>query len=167
MRITKLHLLFILLLAGIGLLGFYFWQVKQEEMRQADERVASELGARRKTDEESLKKIPEAPKPAPLAAPAVSEVKKSTESLTYQVKNGDTLWNIAKMKMHFGLGHRWFDIWKANERSVSDFDRISAGQVLKIPIEKPENYPWPKTSEERKKKLLKEETGPSRQVPSN
>ena len=77
----------------------------------------------------------------------------------YVVQKGDTLWSIAKKKEYFGQGHRWYDIWKANEDSIADFDRLETGTNITIPLDKPDTYPWPKTSDEKRKALL-EQPGP-------
>src|SRR6266705_2311468 len=128
MRITKLHILSLFLLAGMGVVGFYFWKTKKTQMTLDDERARLEYAAQRRAQEESLKKMAEAAKAAqsaeqsgapaaPAEQPNPSENK--TSPVTYTVKKGDTLWSIAKMKEHFGKGHRWYDIWKANDNLVS------------------------------------------------
>ncbi len=43
------------------------------------------------------------------------------------------LWNISKKKDHFGVGHQWVKIWRANEAIIPDFDQIEVGQTLVIP----------------------------------
>ena len=50
---------------------------------------------------------------------------------TYLVKNGDTLWNIAKK--HYGDGSKFKDITKANPKKVQNANLIYVGQVLNIP----------------------------------
>jgi len=49
----------------------------------------------------------------------------------YVVKRGDTLWNISKK--HYKKGAKWYDVWKANKKTVPDFDRIYRGQKITIP----------------------------------
>ena len=50
---------------------------------------------------------------------------------TYTVKAGDTLSKIAKE--HLGNANAYMDIFNANKDQLSDPDKISPGQVLKIP----------------------------------
>ena len=47
---------------------------------------------------------------------------------TYQVKKGDTLWNIAKKE--FGAGNKYQDIAKLN--NLSNPNLIYPGQILKL-----------------------------------
>ena len=162
MRITKLHLLLFILLVGGGIYASYFWQEKQaREARESQNKAMEESLAQKRFDEEQMRKSQTAPAPPPAAPaplPQVSEPpqpkKEEPEAVNYVVKRGDTLWKIAKMGEHFGEGHRWYDIWKANEDKVEDFDHLVSGQSLLIPLDKPENYNWPKTSEEEKMKIL-------------
>lgn len=157
MRITKLHLLLFFIFSSFVYYGHYFWSVKQKEAREQEEQLRIELEARRKAEEKIAKQsaVPPAPPPA-IPAPAPEEtLKKEPAPVSYVVQRGDTLWKIAKMKEHFGQGHRWYDIWKANEDAIEDFDKIEAGQSLTIPADKPENYRWSKTSERRKSRLLR------------
>lgn len=167
MRITKLHLLFLMLLTGTGFLGYHFWETKQAEEKKAlEQRLQSEMEAQRKAHEEALKSMAQQQAASTATVQQVQAPDpKEPQPVSYTVEKGDTLWSIAKKKLHFGAGHRWYDIWKANDGKVSDFDRIKAGQVLTIPLDKPENHPWPKTSESRKRKILGEE--PRQQPPSN
>lgn len=64
---------------------------------------------------------PEAnPEPAP-----------ETESVTYVVMPGDSLWRIARS--YYGSGAKWNMIYEANRNTVREPDLIYAGQVLEIP----------------------------------
>ena len=49
----------------------------------------------------------------------------------YEVKSGDTLWKIAKEV--YGDGSLYHDIFKANQDTLSDPDKIKVGQRLRIP----------------------------------
>lgn len=152
MRITKLHLLLFFLLAGAGIYGSYFWRERQSRFVKAvqpapEAPVSAPASA-------AVKALPPAPAPALVPEP---KIEKPPEAVTYVVHRGDTLWKIAKMKEHFGKGHRWYDIWKANEDKISDFDHLRAGRMLMIPLDKPEGYKWPRTSESKKKRILGEQ----------
>lgn len=59
------------------------------------------------------------------AAPAAAA------SRTYTVVSGDSLSKIAKHM--YGDGNHWMQIFEANRDKLSDPDRISPGQVLRIP----------------------------------
>lgn len=54
-----------------------------------------------------------------------------TESKTYTVEKGDTLWEIAKKV--YGKGWQWRKIYQANGNVISDPGQIRIGQVLNIP----------------------------------
>lgn len=151
MRITKLHLLIFFFVVAISSFGFYFWKIKQTEKIEREIKMQEQ----RKAEEEALKKITES-EAAPLPPQPASEKKESVEA-TYTVQEGDTLWSISKKAEHFGIGHRWYDIWKANEESIFDFDIIVPGQVINIPLDKPEDHTWPITPEDKKRKILREE----------
>ncbi len=49
----------------------------------------------------------------------------------YEVKAGDTLWQIAKA--HYGDGNLYREIFNANTDVLSDPDKIKVGQRLRIP----------------------------------
>jgi len=49
----------------------------------------------------------------------------------YEVKAGDTLWKIAKQV--YGDGSLYNNIFKANQDTLSDPDKIKVGQRLRIP----------------------------------
>ena len=49
----------------------------------------------------------------------------------YEVKKGDTLWKIAKEV--YGDGSLYPEIFKANQDTLSDPDKIQVGQQLRIP----------------------------------
>lgn len=51
----------------------------------------------------------------------------------YRVKRNECLWNIAKMKKHYGRGSAWVKIWRANEKIIKDFNLIFPRQVLFVP----------------------------------
>jgi len=55
------------------------------------------------------------------------------DTVYYTVQRGDTLWHIARLNRHYGLGSKWYDIWKANEGTIPDFDLIHPGQEILIP----------------------------------
>ncbi len=71
-------------------------------------------------------KTPPAPAAPPDPAPA-----DSAYTQWYEVKKGDTLWKIAKEV--YGDGSLYPDIFKANQDTLSDPDKIQVGQKLRIP----------------------------------
>lgn len=151
MRITKLHVLLFLLVCALGAAGLYITHVHQTEEAA---RLAAEKEARRRAEALELAQKPVTPPAPPAAAPAPVAPPRPS-SATYTVQKGDTLWKIAKSKDFFGEGHRWYDIWKANESTVDDFDHIEAGQVLVIPLAAKDGYAWPKTPQEKRDRLLR------------
>ena len=166
MRITKLHILILILLAGLGANEVYKYNQKRIQEKEKAERLV--LEKKRQEEEEELKRVAEAQ--AAVAASSATQtqaaepVENKPVQITYTVQAGDTLWSIAQKKEHFGAGHRWYDIWKANEGKIFDFDHLVRGQELTIPLDKPEGYAWPKTKEGRKQKILKR-PGHWRKVP--
>jgi nucleoid-associated protein YgaU len=70
-----------------------------------------------------------APKAAAAAAPAPAAAAPS--HVTYTVKAGDTLGQIAKE--HLGNANAYMEIFNANRDQLDDPDKIKPGQVLKIP----------------------------------
>ncbi len=50
----------------------------------------------------------------------------------YVVQRGDSLSKIAQV--NFGDSNRWTDIYNMNQALISDPNKISAGQVLTLPI---------------------------------
>ena len=69
---------------------------------------------------------PDATPEQPDAAPA-----DSAYTQWYEVKKGDTLWKIAKEK--YGDGSLYPELFKANQDTLSDPDKIQVGQKLRIP----------------------------------
>lgn len=68
-----------------------------------------------------------------LIYPSIGDGTYITESgaKTYRVKRGDTLWSIAEEM--YGKGKRWKKIYNANKGTLSDPNKLYAGQVLIIP----------------------------------
>jgi uncharacterized coiled-coil protein SlyX len=62
--------------------------------------------------------------------------------ISYSVKRGDCLWNIAKKKDHYGNAFAWPVIYKANRDKIKNPDLIYPDQVFSIP---------PLTQEEKSK----------------
>jgi LysM repeat protein len=62
-----------------------------------------------------------------------------TSAESYEVVKGDTLWRIARDHSPVHQGPGWVTIWKANKRTVKDFNRIEVGWNLTIPV-KPAKY---------------------------
>ena len=62
------------------------------------------------------------------AAPAAAA---PTQSDTYEIKKGDTLWAIAEK--YYGNGSKYTEIVKANQPMIKDADEIYPGQTLRIP----------------------------------
>jgi len=71
-----------------------------------------------------------APASAP-AAPAQSAAPHDEGSRTHTVQAGDTLSAIAKK--YYGNANDYMEIYNANRDQLSDPNKISPGQVLKIP----------------------------------
>src|SRR3989338_2400174 len=124
MRITKLHLLLFSLLVGAGIYGSYFWKEKQEkEVKALESKAAEDAWALKRAEEEALSRAQSAQTPPDQAGPAQNalpspEKNEEPREVSYEVQRGDTLWKIAKIEQHFGQGHRWYDIWKANEDKI-------------------------------------------------
>jgi nucleoid-associated protein YgaU len=78
-----------------------------------------------------------AQKPAAPAAPAAKPATPATPAgenpytQWYEVQKGDTLWKIAKH--HYGDGSLYTEIFKANQDTLTDPDKIKPGQKLRIP----------------------------------
>lgn len=68
-----------------------------------------------------------------LIYPSIGDGTYITESgaKTYRVKRGDTLWSIAEEM--YGKGKRWKKIYEANKGTLSDPNKLYAGQILIIP----------------------------------
>lgn len=151
MRITKLHLLGIILIIGLAVSGKYYFSQKKNEMIRQQEAARLELAEKKRQEEEAFQNAAQQT-PEPVAASTAPAV--NLTPVEYTVQKGDTLWKIAKDPAHFGQGHRWYDIWKENEDKILDFDHLPAGLLINIPLDKPEGYDWPPTSPERKRTLL-------------
>ncbi|MEK8018777.1 MAG: LysM peptidoglycan-binding domain-containing protein [Candidatus Parabeggiatoa sp.] len=55
------------------------------------------------------------------------------EEVTYTVKRGDTLFNIAKQ--FYGDGHKWDKIYRINKKIIgNDYNTLEIGQKLRIPM---------------------------------
>ncbi len=152
MRITKLHLLGLFLICALAFSGHYYFKQKKKEMKlkEQQERMDQEQNS---TDESSSASMPASGGSASSTL-AASTAAAGLIPVNYTVQKGDTFWKIAKMPEHFGAGHRWYDVWKANEEKIGDFDHLEAGMTITIPLDVPEHFPWPATSEERKAKIL-------------
>jgi nucleoid-associated protein YgaU len=73
-------------------------------------------------------KKPEPPPPPIVTAP-VEPPKPQGES--YTVKQGDTLWSIAREK--YGTGAKWELIMEANKDKITNKDSLTVGWILFIP----------------------------------
>ncbi len=59
-----------------------------------------------------------------------NSLKPKTKPILYKAKNGDTLWGIAKV--HYGDGSLYSKLVKEN--GITNPNKISVGQVIKIPV---------------------------------
>lgn len=111
----------------IAIAGEY-WKIAKKENRDLSR---GQTTLRRAKEEFRKKNYDEAVK---LAKRSIGELKSAPGLETrYTVRRRDNLWNIAKMKKHYGRGSFWVKIWRKNERIIPDFDLIYRGQVLIIP----------------------------------
>ena len=62
------------------------------------------------------------------------DVEVEEESVTHIVKDGDSLWSIAKN--YYGAGEKWSIIYEANKNEISNPDMIKINQKLIIPTVK-------------------------------
>ncbi len=147
MRITKLHLLGLFLMCALAFSGHYYFKQKKKEIKLREEALRME---EQRQSETVASSTDSASRPASPSAQAALPV-----PVNYTVQKGDTFWKIAKMPEHFGAGRRWYDIWKANEEKIGDFDHLEAGMTITIPLDVPEHFAWPATSEERKAKIMR------------
>jgi nucleoid-associated protein YgaU len=78
-------------------------------------------------------KTPPAWQTPPGTVPETTDAAPADNAYTqwYEVKKGDTLWKIAKEV--YGDGSLYPEIFKANQDTLSDPDKISVGQQLRIP----------------------------------
>lgn len=154
MRITKLHILVFLLACGLGYSAYYYHKETKREQQEMEARAMIERMEHEK--EQAAREEVEPASRAEFEAQAAIAPSTAAPStpVVYTTKKGDTLWSIAKSKDHFGQGHRWYDIWKANEEKIEDFDHVPAGVELAIPLDKPDGYEWPLTPEDKKQKIL-------------
>lgn len=162
MRITKLHLLALFLMCALAFSGHYYFKQKRKEALLKEERL--------RLDREQT--IADSTAPASSAQMDSSTIASSSPAaglvpVSYTVRKGDTFWKIAKMPEHFGAGRRWYDIWKANEDKILDFDHLEAGLTITIPLDTPEHYAWPATSDERKAKIIRRLNPQARRAATN
>jgi uncharacterized protein YidB (DUF937 family) len=111
----KLGTLSKIILGGLGVAG----------ATMAAKAVASRFGNKDETGE-AVKTDESAGNVAPGAAPT-----SGAQAKTYTVVPGDTLSKIAKQ--YYGNANDWPKIFDANKDKLSNPDRISIGQVLRIP----------------------------------
>ena len=78
-------------------------------------------------------KTPPAWETPPGTVPEATDAAPADSAYTqwYEVKKGDTLWKIAKEV--YGDGSLYPEIFKANQDTLSDPDKIKVGQQLRIP----------------------------------
>jgi hypothetical protein len=61
----------------------------------------------------------------------------ASKDLTYVIRHGDCLWNIAKMKRHYNDGWMWPVIWRRNKPAIPNPDLIYPDTKIVIPKKKP------------------------------
>jgi hypothetical protein len=181
MRITRLHLLILLIGLAVAGYGVYVWQMhpKPSAVSSVTPRKASEPESliskkflhtnaetakqkvalagesyaifrkthgdvpavaaplRQAKNKLALQKWDEAIQQADAATVAMRNARQSAPE--YTVAKGDTLWTIAERHSPVREGGGWYAIWKANQKTVKDFDRIEIGWSLNIPAQ-PRQY---------------------------
>ncbi len=165
MRITKLHLLGIFFLCALAFSGHYYFNQKKKEVKLREERARLEQ-EQKNIEEREFEKMKLATEFSSSTASGMVNAG-GRSPVNYTIQKGDTLWKIAKMTEHFGAGHRWYDIWKANEEKILDFDHLESGLTLTIPLDIPENFPWPPTADDRREKILKRLNPQARRIATN
>ena len=111
------------------------WQPPQE-MPEGSAAYEAALNARRKQDAAdavavSKTEVQTAQElPASETKPAVP-AETGSKPLSHIVKEGDTLWNIARN--YYGRGDKWTVVFEANKEKIKDPDKIMPGLELQIP----------------------------------
>ncbi|MBI4055580.1 MAG: LysM peptidoglycan-binding domain-containing protein [Elusimicrobia bacterium] len=136
---TRLHLVLLILFGcASGYFGYQAYRNHQLQRQRRDMarqaellRLKEEAEKIRQVQQEELRELPEA---QPIPSPTPKPVPPGPNRI--QVRQGDTLWDIAVRER--GKGSAWYRIWKANQKEIPDFDRIYPDQVILIPVpEKP------------------------------
>jgi nucleoid-associated protein YgaU len=68
---------------------------------------------------------------APKPEPATSKLPTPTGARTHLVKDGESLWKIAKQEL--GSGARWNEIYEANRDVLPSPEALHTGQKLRVP----------------------------------
>lgn len=124
----------------------FFW-VDIAKANNLEERSPLEVGMKLMIPVASFSAEPELmPAASPSTKPSVADTSLSVSNdiaidkpapetaiggQVYEVKKGDSLWNIAVRA--YGDGYRWTDIWNANKDLISDPNLIYAGWNLTLP----------------------------------
>ncbi|HVO32829.1 MAG TPA: LysM domain-containing protein [Elusimicrobiota bacterium] len=144
LRLSRLHVL--MLVVGLVVAGYGFYNWKNRSAAPAIPNPEQPSTKEESTAPDRLSKpstvTPGNPAPAanPAAtAPVAPDHTDVASAGHYEVVPGDTLWKIARDVSPVHQGPAWVVIWRANQRTVPNFNRLEVGWNLKIPAE-PQRY---------------------------